>query len=89
MRNGSFGQPLQEQDINELKDLVLQLGEREVATSTGIARSVLARCLAGLGLRRGTHALVKQALSAAREAKRSREIAPPAGELTCQEGTGA
>ena len=63
MRNGSFGQPLEEEDIKQLKELVLQLGEREVATSTGIARSVLARCLAGLGVRRGTHALVKQALA--------------------------
>jgi len=50
--------------VQLLHQAIEALGERRVLDSLGVSRLSLARALAGLPVRRGTHALVLSGLSA-------------------------
>jgi hypothetical protein len=57
-----LGHPIESIERDQISALVAERGEREAARLLCIADRTLMRCLAGLGVNRGTRALVAQAL---------------------------
>jgi hypothetical protein len=49
---------------DRLRKLIGAIGETEAIAELGVSRQTLSRALAGLGVRRGTVALIEQQLSA-------------------------
>jgi hypothetical protein len=62
MRNGILGEPLPDDLRQRLADLVSKIGERATLDRLQISRGTLSRALAGLGMQRGTHMLIRAAL---------------------------
>lgn len=67
MGNAAMGASLPVADKARLSDLVARIGEPRTVKTIGIPRQTLARALAGLGLRRGTIALIQQRLGSLEE----------------------
>lgn len=57
-----FGRPLPEELRAHLVALVGKLGEKGCCTQLQLSRTTLSRAMAGLGLRRGTITLIREAL---------------------------
>lgn len=57
-----IGQPLSELDRVRVRDLITRLGERQVAQAFGVDAKTILRCAAGVGVYRGTAALIRSRL---------------------------
>jgi hypothetical protein len=58
------GIPLPFEIRSRIRALIDERGERQVIDLLGLSRQTLARCVGGLGVYRGTHALVRERLEA-------------------------
>jgi DNA-binding phage protein len=63
MANGAFGFPLPPEQIAALRRIVRARGVVGAARFLGLSRGTIERALAGIGVRPGTIALVRLALS--------------------------
>lgn len=59
----ALGQPLPETERLRVRDLIVKLGERRAAQVFGVDAKTLLRCAAGIGVYRGTAALVRETLA--------------------------
>ena len=70
--------PLPQQLRDQLRDHLERVGEVELVATLQISRHALYRCLAGLGVYRGTRALIREGKpsKAANQLRRALEIEP-------------
>ena len=57
-----LGHPLTELDRARVRELIDRLGERQAAVTLGVADRTLLRAVAGIGVYRGTAALIRERL---------------------------
>ena len=64
MQHAACGAPLEAEDRDRLRELAARVGETRAAERLRVSRQTFARALAGLGVHRGTAALIVQGLRA-------------------------